>query len=274
MAEGSFGDVANKPYVPGATVIAKKYNNDPMKIIADGLKFKSSYMYQLFLEWAEQEGLENDPRIKNAEREAQVEAYKSGRKGTEKELYFYKAIFPILAKLFSNTEQHGVEEEKGILWRIIQSEATGRYHVVKGYNKNIKMFKNKYGAGDFISKEDAQAKADELNKGVSEDLDADQQRVGQLGPTSRVKNNNIGKLVGANESVNLSEMDKSQPSSDRGGESSGNPYAKGGKATPVKAKDIDKDAETELNKTMDKAHKKDVKEGQEDLEAMLRIINR
>ena len=36
----------------------------------------------------------------------------------------------------------------------------------------------------------------------------------------------------------LSEMDKSQPSSDRGGESSGNPYAKGGKATPVKSKDV------------------------------------
>jgi len=36
-------------------------------------------------------------------------------------------------------------------------------------------------------------------KGVAEDLDADQKRVGQLGPTSKVKNNNIGKLVGANE---------------------------------------------------------------------------
>jgi hypothetical protein len=36
---------------------------------------------------------------------------------------------------------------------------------------------------------------------TSEDLDADQKRVGQLGPTSKVKNNNIGKLVGANESA-------------------------------------------------------------------------
>lgn len=34
---------------------------------------------------------------------------------------------------------------------------------------------------------------------TSEDLDVDQKRVGQLGPTSKVKNNNIGKLVGANE---------------------------------------------------------------------------
>ena len=33
----------------------------------------------------------------------------------------------------------------------------------------------------------------------AEDLDANQKRVGQLGPTEKVKNNNIGKLVGANE---------------------------------------------------------------------------
>ena len=36
-------------------------------------------------------------------------------------------------------------------------------------------------------------------QGMSEDLDANQKRVGQLGPTEKVKNNNIGKLVGANE---------------------------------------------------------------------------
>ena len=38
-----------------------------------------------------------------------------------------------------------------------------------------------------------------LKQGVAEDLDANQKRVGQLGPTEKVKNNNIGKLVGANE---------------------------------------------------------------------------
>ena len=109
---------------------------------------------------------------------------------------------------------------------------------------------------------------------VEEGLDANQKRVGQLGPTEKVKNNNIGKLVGANESLELNEMDKSQPSSDRGGESSGNPYAKGGKATPAKAKDAEKDAEKVLNKSMDKAHKKDVKEGQEDLDAILRLLGK
>jgi hypothetical protein len=112
-------------------------------------------------------------------------------------------------------------------------------------------------------------------KEVDEGLDANQKRVGQLGPTEKVgPKGAVGKLVGANESVELSEMDKSQPSSDRGGESSGDPYAKGGKATPIKAKDAEKDAEKALNKSMDKAHKKDVKEGQEDLDAILRIIRK
>lgn len=42
-------------------------------------------------------------------------------------------------------------------------------------------------------------------KKVEENLDADQKRVGQLGPTEKVKNNNIGKLVGANESTDYDE---------------------------------------------------------------------
>ena len=137
--------------------------------------------------------------------------------------------------------------------------------------------KNKYGqtVPKKLKKDDPRVKFHKDEKqGVAEDLDANQKRVGQLGPTEKVKNNNIGKLVGANESLELNEMDKSQKSSDRGGESSGNPYAKGGKATPIKAKDAEKDAEEALNKSMDKAHKKDVKEGQEDLEAILRIIRK
>lgn len=38
---------------------------------------------------------------------------------------------------------------------------------------------------------------------VKEDLGPEQKRVGQLGPTEKVKNNNIGKLVGANESTEI-----------------------------------------------------------------------
>jgi hypothetical protein len=43
---------------------------------------------------------------------------------------------------------------------------------------------------------------------VEEDLDANQKRVGQLGPTEKVKNNNIGKLVGANESIEMERLKK------------------------------------------------------------------
>jgi hypothetical protein len=46
-----------------------------------------------------------------------------------------------------------------------------------------------------------QAVAEEMDEG----LDANQKRVGQLGPTEKVKNNNIGKLVGANESTEIPE---------------------------------------------------------------------
>jgi len=45
----------------------------------------------------------------------------------------------------------------------------------------------------------ANKKQDAMDE-LEEDLDANQKRVGQLGPTEKVKNNNIGKLVG-NESV-------------------------------------------------------------------------
>jgi hypothetical protein len=38
---------------------------------------------------------------------------------------------------------------------------------------------------------------------TEEGLDSDQKAAGQLGPTEKVKNNNIGKLVGANESTDM-----------------------------------------------------------------------
>lgn len=61
----------------------------------------------------------------------------------------------------------------------------------------------------------------------------------------------------------ITEMDKSQPSGDRGGESSGDPYAKGGKAVPVTSRNMDKKALQTLNRSMNKAYKKDVKEQQQ-----------
>jgi hypothetical protein len=127
-------------------------------------------------------------------------------------------------------------------------------------------------------------------QGVAEDLDANQKRVGQLGPYEKVgPKGAVGKLVGS-ESVesteeSITEMDKAQPSSDRGGESSGDPYAKGSKATPISAKKAKKDFLGVLQKSVDKHNKAkqdtdkkvaqhQVKEGQEDLDAILRIIRK
>lgn len=58
-----------------------------------------------------------------------------------------------------------------------------------------------------VSQDKAKQYLDTYHKeDVEEDLDANQKRVGQLGPTEKVKNNNIGKLVGASESVELDRI--------------------------------------------------------------------
>jgi len=108
------------------------------------------------------------------------------------------------------------------------------------------------------------AKYDKLDEDeLEEDLDANQKRVGQLGPTEKVKNNNIGKLVGANESfINtdaqavVSEMDKSE---DKKGPE--------GKAKPITPKKMADDAKKILDK-----HK--VKEGQDDLNVIKRLLGK
>lgn len=73
--------------------------------------------------------------------------------------------------------REGVAEgsTKGVLWRVHEPRGQGghaqRYYVVKGYDKDMQMWKNKIGAGDFANKEDAEAKARELNQDVTEGRD-------------------------------------------------------------------------------------------------------
>jgi hypothetical protein len=105
---------------------------------------------------------------------------------------------------------------------------------------------------------------------VSEDLDADQKRVGQLGPTEKVgKKGAVGKLVGANENfismasqAVVSEMDKSQTPPGRDDDVKGPE----GKATPITPKKMADDAKKVLDKQK-------VKEGQSDLDRILIIMN-
>ena len=114
---------------------------------------------------------------------------------------------------------------------------------------------------------------------ISEDLDANQKRAGQLGPTEKVgPKGAVGKLVGASESAEsteeaITEMDSPGPHD--------NPYAKGGKAKPIKADKAKKDFAKILQKNIDKSNKakhdtdkkvaQHMKEGQDDLDAILRI---
>lgn len=173
-------------------------------------------------------------------------------------------------------------------------------------------------------------------KGVAEDLDANQKRVGQLGPTEKVgKKGAVGKLVGANESSEHTKLvraittrmkDEPQPQrkpkddeeaaswermrrdkeaiskmgdkkkvtemDSEGYKGTRDEYELGkgkeGKAKPITAKKAVSDAEKIMNKAYDKMMKSmsnkekadkgwrnpDIKEGQEDLEAILRIIKK
>ena len=66
-------------------------------------------------------------------------------------------------------QQSVAEGSNAPYWRVEQSEATGRYYVVTGYtDKSRKVWKNKLGAADFNKKENAEAKANELNQGMAE----------------------------------------------------------------------------------------------------------
>lgn len=67
-------------------------------------------------------------------------------------------------------EQEGVAEgDQGALWRVEKSEGTGKFYAVKGYNKARKVWKNKFGAGDHNSEEEAKARVGKLNQGVAEE---------------------------------------------------------------------------------------------------------
>ena len=188
-------------------------------------------------------------------------------------------------------------------------------------------------------------------KDVDEGLDANQKRVGQLGPTEKVgKKGAVGKLVGANENfINmdaqavttedemdegthtqydkdlnpndydrpntdfsrdpieagtdrihqkissilkrlekpkspqhdkrdtdmgsmLEEMDKSQPSAYTGRDTGPRP-GPDKEAKPISKEKMNKDAADVLDKSMSKEHKKEVKEGQDDLDRILAIMN-
>jgi hypothetical protein len=110
---------------------------------------------------------------------------------------------------------------------------------------------------------------------VSEDLDANQKRAGQLGPTEKVKNNNIGKLVGANESKQTDEnFINMAPQAVAEEVDTGEHDARKKQPSSKEEKDKVFTKHRERMKNLDKEDKEEVKEGQEDLDAILRIIKK
>jgi flagellar hook-basal body complex protein FliE len=140
----------------------------------------------------------------------------------------------------------------------------------KEREENLRYARTRNPVADVIRKKLNPNQKPEKEQGVAEDLDANQKRVGQLGPYEKVKNNNIGKLVGANE--NFINTD------DQAVVTETNPKGKVDFAAKFK-KNIDK--VNQNKKSTDEKIKqhhddqnKQVKEGQEDLDAILRIIRK
>jgi hypothetical protein len=145
----------------------------------------------------------------------------------------------------------------------VDESALQAYLGDKKYGKDGMDALRKAGRDDASKEEMAKIRA-KFDK-IDEDEFAGDYATGEAGQWSNKgpkanKPATVGDLVGESQ---LNEMDKSEDG--KGLE---------GKAKPIKAKDMAKDAEKKLEKHMDKAHKKDVKEGQEDLDAILRIIKK
>jgi hypothetical protein len=105
---------------------------------------------------------------------------------------------------------------------------------------------------------------------VDEDLDADQKRVGQLGPTEKVgKEGAVGKLVGANESVEINEGDADEGDTDKRWKFSTMDYDEA-----VKKYGKDKVRKGPKNKAGNPTIEilSEVTEGRDDLEAIKRLL--
>jgi hypothetical protein len=110
---------------------------------------------------------------------------------------------------------------------------------------------------------------------VAEDLDANQKRVGQLGPTEKVgPKGAVGKLVGANENFINTDVQSVVTEVDTGEYDARKSTSKG-ETTPEQEKEFRKKVQAygkELEQRQKEKEK--VKEGQEDLDAILRIVRK
>ncbi len=152
------------------------------------------------------QGRRHDPRKgpqgpdKTAKMMKAKDAVKAARKALDKS--FGKAFKGDVEENFIGMAPQAVAEEE------VEESGLQAYLGKKKYGeKGMKALQQAGREG--ASKEkmaSIRAKHDKLDEvQVEEDLDANQKRAGQLGPTEKVKNNNIGKLVGANESTEIPE---------------------------------------------------------------------
>ena len=111
------------------------------------------------------------------------------------------------------------------------------------------------------------------NVGVAEDLDANQKRVGQLGPTEKVgPKGAVGKLVGANENFINTDAQAVVTEVDTG-EYDARKSSSKGETTPEQEKDFRKKVQA-YGKELEQRQKEKVKEGQDDLNAIKRLLGK
>ena len=141
---------------------------------------------------------------------------------------------------------------------------------------------------------DTTGKGEWQGKSMAEDLDANQKRVGQLGPTEKVKNNNIGKLVGANENF-INTVDQAVTTEDEMDEGEHTQHAMRGRNPGANEFEHDFEPDDKVGNIHDKIskmlkrlekpkHEPNMKdtdigstvldEGQDDFDAILRIIRK
>jgi len=100
------------------------------------------------------------------------------------------------AIVLSGPPAEPANETKGEMWRVMMPRGQGghseRYYVVKGYGKDLEIWRSNSGAGDFIKQADAEAKADELNKGMAEGLNEMDKSAPQPGRDGKVSHSTYG----------------------------------------------------------------------------------
>jgi len=139
----------------GATLSESAKNTPDISELYESFNLKSSVA-------------EGSEKHKQSRLWAMIADYEQRAKATKNDIkkqHYMKMADELRGKLKTSDDQDVTEARasESKYWRVEQSEATGRYYVVKGYQKRT-IWSSKSGASDFNSKAAAEKKVAELNQ--------------------------------------------------------------------------------------------------------------